>query len=359
MGKIISFEGVDGVGKTTVINTLKEELIKQDKSVLVIQEPGTTEFGQEIRELIKKPTNRSQLADVLLFIAARADMVQKVLKPASKIYDYILIDRYIDSTIAYQGYGNGNDISLLDYLNRAVINNILPNKTILLTIPLDVAEDRRKKRGEASDKYEDTEFLKRVEDGYEKLAYNNPDRIVKIPNIKLDNTIKEIIKVINSNETVQHKREKLAKSHEERLTYRAVVGRPGRDLDGNPTLLLTKVKRKSGRTTMTDHIWIPYSREIVKIGTIVTGDMIEFTADVDTYEHVGQNGNVYLEYGLANITDVKLIQAVPIPKTEENFQRKSMDDILSITIDELYKEMLSRYIRFVTAMCLKYFRTEQ
>ena len=242
MGKIISFEGVDGVGKTTVINTLKEELIKQDKSVLVIQEPGTTEFGQEIRELIKKPTNRSQLADVLLFIAARADMVQKVLKPASKIYDYILIDRYIDSTIAYQGYGNGNDISLLDYLNRAVINNILPNKTILLTIPLDVAEDRRKKRGEASDKYEDAEFLKRVEEGYEKLAYNNPDRIVKIPNIKIDNTIKEIIKVINSNENVQHKREKLAKSHEERLTYRAVVGRPGRDLDGNPTLLLTKVK---------------------------------------------------------------------------------------------------------------------
>ena len=170
MGKIISFEGVDGVGKTTVINTLKEELIKQDKSVLVIQEPGTTEFGQEIRELIKKPTNRSQLADVLLFIAARADMVQKVLKPASKIYDYILIDRYIDSTIAYQGYGNGNDISLLDYLNRAVINNILPNKTILLTIPLDVAEDRRKKRGEASDKYEDAEFLKRVEEGYEKLV---------------------------------------------------------------------------------------------------------------------------------------------------------------------------------------------
>ena len=154
MTKIISFEGVDGVGKTTVINALKDRLTSENKKVLVIQEPGTTQFGVEIRELIKKPTMRAPISDVLLFEAARAD-----------------------STIAYQGYGNQNDLSLLEYLNNTVTKQLTPDKTILLTIPLEVANDRRRKRDEAPDRYENEAFLERVSEGYEVLALRNPDRI--------------------------------------------------------------------------------------------------------------------------------------------------------------------------------------
>lgn len=355
MSVIISFEGIDGVGKSTVIEQVKTKLQEKDKTVLMLQEPGTTEFGKEIRNLIKTEIPRAELSDVLLFLAARADMVEKVMIQALKIYDYILIDRYIDSTIAYQGYGNGVDTQLLSYLNRNVINNLMPHKTILLTVDEQEAAHRRKSRGDQVDRYEDPKFLKKVADGYDILAKQNPDRIITIENNDLDTTVKEALKAIENREKKAHTREKLAKNVEERLTYRAIIGRPGRDELDKPTLLLKTVKRKGGKIVTTDHAWVPYTRELLKAGTLLPGDLIEFVADVETYEHTARNGTTYLEYGLANITDVRLVKGVPIPPCEEKFERNDLTNITSVVVDELYEELASRYIRFISAMSHKYF----
>ena len=364
MTKIISFEGVDGVGKTTVINTLKDRLTSENKRVLVIQEPGTTQFGVEIRELIKKPTMRAPISDVLLFEAARADMVESVLKPAIKLgYDYILLDRYIDSTIAYQGYGNQNDLSLLEYLNNTVTKQLTPDKTILLTIPLEVANDRRRKRDEAPDRYENEAFLERVSEGYEALALRNPDRIVKVENIYLERTVDTIIKIITA--PTVGKRETLVKTHQQaqkvatNVRYQARIGRFGRDYNDEPTMLLAEVTNKETGQIVTDHAWIDYTRELVRLGTVVPGDILEFVADVDTYEKIGRNGQVIIQYKLTNIREPQLIHMVPIPETDENFNREDLNRISTIMNDELFAEMFSRYFGFLCYISQRYFSTPE
>ena len=163
MSKLISFEGVDGVGKSTVIQKTATDLTSLGYSVIVLREPGTTDLGLKLRELIKSDTPRSELAEVLLFMASRADMVTNVVTRALKAYDIVLLDRYIDSTIAYQGYGNGVDINLLNELNRMVINNKLPDKTIYIDAPMDIVAERIRLRGDDPVKFDtDEQFAKRV-----------------------------------------------------------------------------------------------------------------------------------------------------------------------------------------------------
>lgn len=365
MTKLISFEGIDGVGKTTVINTLKEQLEQDGKKVLVLQEPGTTVFGEEVRALIKKPTPRSPLADVLLFSAARADMVKNVLTPAMKVgYDYIFLDRYTDSTIAYQGYGNRNNLSLLEYLNRTVTNDITPDKTILLTLPLDVAQDRRRKRGETADRYEQAEFLERVAEGYETIANENPGRIVTIQNRKLEQTVEQIIEVITA--PVEDKREILHSEHKEARTripnvrYRARIGRFGRDHDSSrPTMLLAQVTNVNTGNIVADHVWTDYTRELINLGTLVPGDVIEFTADVDTYERFNKYQGVMLKYGLTNIRDASVISHVAIPETEEDFAREDYSRFTIIVDDNLFYELFSKYFGYLCYISQTYFKTPE
>ena len=353
--KLISFEGIDGSGKSTLIQLVSEELNKLGLTTIVLQEPGTTLMGLELRKLLKSEIPRAQMTEVLMFMASRADMVNNVITPAMKNYDVVLIDRYIDSTVAYQGYSNGIDLNTIQTLNRLAVGNNLPHKTILVDVDLKTAEKRRKERQDDVDKFDTNQaFAKKVYAGYQQIALENPDRVQVVKNEDISTSVDEIVSIIVSEtkRRKEHRRESLAKqskSVKESATYRAVVQRPGKDENGNPTILLAQVKRKGGRKVLTDHAWIKYNRELVKAGTLVYNDVIEFDATIEEYEHEGKFSR-YMEYGLTDIKNVQIVKAVKIPKNDENFERKDLNHILAIADEELFNKTLVKYTGFVSAM---------
>lgn len=353
MAKLITFEGIDGSGKTSVIEGVKNQLEAKNFKVLVLREPGTTTLGEHLREIIKSDMPRHQTTDLFLFMAARNDMVQQVIIPSLKIYDYILLDRYTDSTIAYQGYGLGYDVNVIRTLQRAITKSAPIDKTIYLDVDLETAKERRRNR-DASDKYENDDFLEKVKYGYEECIRQNPDRFIVLKNQNLDKTIDIATKAIIHQTKTNAKRVNLGKQDGETITVRAEVGRFGRDYDGKPTILLRDVKQKYKRHTLTDHVWTTYTREFVKAGVILPGDLLEFTATVTPYTK-SVRGEQITEYGFCDIKDVKTVTQIPIPKDiDEDWHRMDLSYIHAITVPEVYEELLSKYVGFVSAMSIKY-----
>lgn len=197
MGKLITFEGVDGSGKTSLVNETAKKLKAHGYSVIVMQEPGTTDMGQEIRKLLKSDLERSKMSEILLFQASRSDMVERVLKPALDKYDYVLLDRYIDSTLAYQGYGNGADIQLLNQLNDLAVNGCYPDIIILVDVPLEIALSRGRKRGDADKFDKDLEFATKVYNGYQDLLQKT-ERMVAVPNDYLDLAVEDVFGILTN-----------------------------------------------------------------------------------------------------------------------------------------------------------------
>lgn len=191
---LLSFEGIDGSGKTTIINHLVEKLKQQSLSVKVLQEPGTSKMGQQIRKVLKTSTPRTSLSELLLYEASRADMVETVLIPALKKYDVVILDRYIDSTIAYQGYGNKNDIELIEALNNIATKGITPDISFFIDVNVDEAKRRRLNRNESHNDMLDTDdqYANDVYNGYKKLK-----RLVPIKNDDLYTAVQNILKNIN------------------------------------------------------------------------------------------------------------------------------------------------------------------
>ena len=194
-GKLITFEGIDGSGKSTLIQLVADELRKQGKLVRVLQEPGTTEMGLQIRKLIKSDIKRSKLSEILLFEASRADMVENVVKPLLFNHDYILLDRYIDSTLAYQGYGNHNDMETLHLLNNIAIQGYAADASFLIDVSLEEAARRRAMRPEDIDKFDiDNTFANDVYNGYQELAQSG--RLIKVKNDNIEETRDKILSYI-------------------------------------------------------------------------------------------------------------------------------------------------------------------
>ena len=353
LAKLITFEGIDGSGKTSVIDGVKQKLEEQGLKVLVLREPGTTALGEQLRDIIKSDIPRHATTDLFLFLAARNDMVQQVIIPSLKIYDYIILDRYTDSTLAYQGYGLGYDINVIKTLQRAITKNAQIDKTIYLDVDLETAKSRRGSRTQ-TDKYEDDEFLAKVQQGYEECIRQDPDRFIVLKNKDLDKTISTAAKAIIHQTKTKTKRIGLEKQEGETITVRAEIGRFGRDYDGNPTILLRQVKQKYKRNILTDHVWTPYTREFVKAGMLLPGDLVEFTTTVTPYNKLVR-GEQVTEYGLGDIQDIQIISAIPIPKgIEEDWHRMDLNYIHAVTVPEVYNELLSKYVGFVSAMSIKY-----
>lgn len=361
MSKVITFEGIDGSGKTTVIQEVKKNLEEKGYSVIVISEPGTTSMGEHLRTLIKSNVPRHPSTDLLLFLAARNDMVKQVLVPALTIYDYILMDRYVDSTLAYQGYGLGMDKGTIMQFNRLVTKDVRIDHTIYLEVPIQEAQARRALRGqpEEADKYEDNQFLKRVRSGYQEIIRKEPDRFSVIRNTDLSQTIVKATKVILQLSELDTARKTLSKKGGEQLTLRATVVRPGKSkVDGKPTLLLKDVRQKHGRKILTEHIWIPYTRSVVKGGTLMPNDVIEFTATVADYQKTYRKQTI-TEYGLTDIHSVKLVKQHPQPEgLYDEWERNDLSYIHSVEIEELFERLLLRYVNFVSAMVYKYYKGE-
>lgn len=175
MMKLITFEGIEGVGKSTQIQMLNDHIIQQGKTSSIIREPGSTAFGEEVRNLLlNSDFNISPEAELLLMFASRAELVKtSLLNPQT---DFILCDRFYDASIAYQGYGRGLSLDFIDSL----INNIncpIPDLTFLLD--LDPLEGFNRKSEDKMDRIESAgiDFFTRVRNGYLQQASKNTSRI--------------------------------------------------------------------------------------------------------------------------------------------------------------------------------------
>lgn len=173
-GCFITFEGIDGCGKSTQINMLREYLGKESREVLLVREPGGTVIGEKIREILlsKKNDNMSPLTELLLFEAARAQITSEVIIPSVEKGITVLCDRFYDSTYAYQGYARGMGGETVGLLNNIATGSFAPDITFVLDLTVEQALARRQGRGEAEDRMEamGIEFQRKVREGYLELA---------------------------------------------------------------------------------------------------------------------------------------------------------------------------------------------
>lgn len=184
-GRFITFEGPEGCGKSTQVARLKLFLEAQGLEVICTREPGGTATGEAIRNILQHDASGEDLSDeceLLLFAASRAQIMNKVIKPALERGAWVVCDRFIDSTLAYQGFGRGMSLDDLHAINDFAIDGVLPDLTVLLDIPLKVSAVRLNKRfaelDEKADRFEQLGdgFHDRVRSGYLTLAKENESR---------------------------------------------------------------------------------------------------------------------------------------------------------------------------------------
>jgi dTMP kinase len=197
-GLFITLEGGEGAGKSTQAELLKQSLEARGRRVVQLREPGGTRLGEDLRQLLLTNTSIAARTELLLFIAARSELVDKVIKPALKGGLDVICDRFVDSTVAYQGYGRGLDLGLIRTLNAAAIDGCLPDLTVFLDIDPDLglsrgaaaaAGDRIEGHWQAGFQMEeqaassgkrvggrDKAFHRRVHRGYVAIAKEEPER---------------------------------------------------------------------------------------------------------------------------------------------------------------------------------------
>ncbi len=199
----ITFEGIDFCGKSTQIELLKNYLLKNNKKVKVIREPGGTEISEKIRTMLldKENSNMIMETEFLLFSASRAQLVREKIRPYLDQGIYVISDRFHDSSTAYQGYGRGISIEVILSIHKLAIGNSIPDVTFFLDIPVEVAEQRRQEKlSEHLDRIEisDMDFFSRVRNGYLELAKNeNRFRILNGTD-SVDNIQEKIINEIEN-----------------------------------------------------------------------------------------------------------------------------------------------------------------
>ena len=195
--KILSFEGIEGVGKSTQINLLKDFLEKNKYTVEVLREPGSTLTGENIRNiLLDKGTDISDKTELLLMFAARSELISKKINSLS--CDYLLLDRFFDASLAYQGYGRNLPLSLIKDL-ISFTDCPMPELTILIDISVEEAFTR--KINDQKDRIESSgiEFFNNVRNGYLEIAKNNVNRFLVIDGTLSINEIHNaIIKKLNT-----------------------------------------------------------------------------------------------------------------------------------------------------------------
>ncbi len=185
-GFFITLEGIDGCGKSTQLEMLADALHRRSFDVVTTHQPGGTAIGQNIRALMIQEHNRlAPLAELLLLMADRAQHVAQSINPDLAAGCIVISDRYIDSSAAFQGYGRGVDLAMVDELNRLATGGLTPDLTLLFDLDLEIARLRLDKRedGEASSQPamkgfddEEQEFHRRVRDGYLQLANQHAER---------------------------------------------------------------------------------------------------------------------------------------------------------------------------------------
>jgi dTMP kinase len=175
----VTFEGLDGSGKSTQAELLAGELRARGREVVLTREPGGTELGERVRELLLVGGDVSPWAEAALFAAARAELVERVIRPALEGGADVVCDRYVDSSLAYQGIARGLGVDRVLELNRPAIDGLLPDRTFLLLVDAELAGERS---GDQPDRIEreGADFRARVDKAYRELASTFADRIVAV-----------------------------------------------------------------------------------------------------------------------------------------------------------------------------------
>ncbi len=183
MGLFITFEGIDGSGKSLQIKYLKEYFEKANKDIVITREPGGTKISEKVRNIVldNKNTEMNYVTEALLYASARAQLVAEVIKPSLSQNKIVISDRFVDSSLMYQGIQRGLGIENVKLINNFALQNIKPDITFLLDTTFEVSNKRKLNRSKLDRlDSEDNEFYKNLRKEYLTLASNNRDRIVVI-----------------------------------------------------------------------------------------------------------------------------------------------------------------------------------
>lgn len=199
--RFFCLEGIDGCGKSTQINLLMEELGRRGIQALRIREPGGTEISEKIRSLILSPTHgkMAPVTELMLYNAARAQLLHEVVLPALEQGKVVIADRFAWSSIAYQGYGRQLDLAMIDTLVKVAVGDCWPTQTFILDIPVQVFQERAAKEERELDRMEQEkqDFFERVRIGYKNLAEKELERITLIDGTRSPMAIhKDILKTV-------------------------------------------------------------------------------------------------------------------------------------------------------------------
>jgi len=198
-GKLISFEGSEGSGKSTQISRLAAHLQKTDREVISTREPGGTEIGEQIRNIIVHNSKGDEMCgetELLLFTAARAQLVREVIAPALLRGAIVLSDRFLDSSTVYQGIGRNLAADPVNQINRFAVGNVMPDLTIVIDVPEEISLARLKQRAtDLPDRMEreNIGFYKKVREGYLVLAKGMPERFIVVDGTKTVDAIEKRI----------------------------------------------------------------------------------------------------------------------------------------------------------------------
>ena len=203
LGKLISFEGAEGSGKSTQIARLAKRLAKLKKDVISVREPGGTEIGEQVRNIIVHNSNGDEMCaetELLLFAAARAQLVREVIAPALLEGTIVLSDRFLDSSTVYQGIGRNLGADPVSMINHFAVGSVMPALTIVLDVPPTVSKKRiRQRASDVPDRMEreNIDFYKKIRKGYQLLAKSMPERISIVDGTKTEIEIeRQIWKVV-------------------------------------------------------------------------------------------------------------------------------------------------------------------
>jgi len=180
---LVTFEGIEGSGKTTQADLLYTYLKEKGYNVIKTREPGGTGFGEALRDvLLRKDMRVFPLAELLVFMAVRAQHMEEVISPALAEGKIVLCDRFVDATYAYQGYGRSIDLGIIETFNRLVTKGVRPNLTILLDCDVDLAFKRKSAAKQQMDRFEreSVSFHRKIRDAYLKLSEEDSKRFFVI-----------------------------------------------------------------------------------------------------------------------------------------------------------------------------------
>lgn len=190
----ITLEGIEGAGKTTQAKLLVDALKKKGINAILTREPGGVGTAEAIRQILLH-IDVDPVSELLLYEAARTEHFCKVIRPALESGKTVICDRFIDASVAYQGYGRGLDVKLIEELNRVATFGTEPDITFIVDIPAELAYKRLKQRGQAPDRFErlDVKFFENVRQGYLDQSIKYPKRVIVVDGTKAIDEVHKII----------------------------------------------------------------------------------------------------------------------------------------------------------------------